>query len=100
MPPPFFYSDALLRYDMGPQHPLRPVRLRMTRDLLDCYGVLGSAIEVAAPEMLDWEEAAETHSRDYLEMVNTLDGGEPVRGMQRYGFGGGDNPIFEGIYGA
>jgi acetoin utilization protein AcuC len=33
-------------------------------------------------------------------MLNRLNDGEPVRGMQRFGFGGGDNPIFEGIYGA
>jgi acetoin utilization protein AcuC len=72
----------------------------MTYDLLDSYGVLGSGVEVVTPEMADWEEVAETHSRDYLEMLNRLEDGEPVRGMQRYGFGGGDNPIFEGIYGA
>ncbi len=98
--PCFFYTDALLRYNLGPQHPLRPVRLSMTYDLLNSYGMLGKAVEVVAPERADWEEAAEVHSRDYLEMLNRLDDGEPVRGMQRYGFGGGDNPIFEGMYGA
>ena len=98
--PYFFYTDALLRYNLGPQHPLRPVRLRMTYDLLDSYGMLGHVVEVVAPELADWEDVAEVHSRDYLEMLNRLDAGEPVRGMQRYGFGGGDNPIFDGIYGA
>lgn len=98
--PLFFYTDALLGYNMGPQHPLRPVRLRMTYDLLESYGVFGSGVEVVSPEMADWEEVAEVHSRDYLEMLNRLEEGEPVRGMQRYGFGGGDNPIFEGLYGS
>lgn len=98
--PLFFYSDALLGYDMGPQHPLRPRRLRMTFDLLESYGLLGSSVEVVAPRLAEFEEVAEVHDRDYLEMINKLDPGEPVRGMQRYGFGGGDNPIFEGIYGA
>jgi acetoin utilization protein AcuC len=97
---PFFYSDSLLGYDMGPQHPLRPVRLRMTYDLLDAYGMFSTALQLAAPRPAEWEEVAEVHSRDYLEMLNRLNDGEPVRGMQRFGFGGGDNPIFEGIYGA
>jgi acetoin utilization protein AcuC len=99
MPQPlFFYTDALMRYDMGPQHPLRPRRLRMTYDLLDSYKVLGTGLEVVKPTPADWEEVAGVHSRDYLEMLNQLNSGEPVRGMQRYGFGGGDNPIFEGMY--
>jgi acetoin utilization protein AcuC len=98
--PLFFYTDDLMGYDMGAQHPLRPRRLRMTVDLLDSYGVFKDALDLAEPTPADWEDAAEIHSRDYLEMLNRLEAGEPVRGMQRYGFGGGDNPIFEGIYGA
>src|SRR5690349_4085915 len=84
-------------YDMGPQHPLRPRRLRMTYDLLASYGAFESGLEVAAPDMADVEEVAEVHSRDYLEALHRLDSGQPFSGMQRYGFGGGDNPIFPGI---
>jgi acetoin utilization protein AcuC len=96
--PLFFYTEALLNYDMGPQHPLRPIRLRMTRDLLESYGMFDNALEIREPKLADWEEVAEVHSRDYLEVLNRLEDGEPFRGMQRYGFGGGDNPIFPGIY--
>ncbi len=96
--PLFFYSDAFQGYNMGTQHPLRPIRLRMTYDLLDSYGMLESAVEIVTPEQANWEDVAEVHGRDYLEMLNKLDDGEPVRGMQRYGFGGGDNPIFDGMY--
>lgn len=98
--PQFFYSDALLGYDMGPQHPLRPRRLRLTYDLLASYGLFDRALELVAPGMAAWEDVAQVHSPEYLEMLNRLDSGEPVPGMQRYGFGGGDNPIFEGMYGA
>ena len=96
--PLFFYSDALLGYDMGPQHPLKPQRLRMTYDLLDSYGAFQTGLEVVEPQMASWEEAAQTHSRDYLEILSALDRGEDVRQARKYGFGTGDNPIFPHIY--
>ena len=96
--PLFFYSDALLGYDMGPQHPLKPERLRMTYDLLDSYGAFHTGLEVVEPQMADWEEAAQTHSRDYLEILSALDRGEDVRQARKYGFGTGDNPVFPHIY--
>ncbi len=96
--PRFFYTDSLLGYDMGPQHPLRPRRLRLTYDLLKSYGLLESSIDVTSPRPAGRGEVAKVHSDDFLEMILALDAGKPVHGMQRYGFGTGDNPIFEGIY--
>ena len=83
---------------MGPQHPLKPRRLRLTYDLLDSYGLLDTHLEVTEPERADEEEVAETHSRDYLEVLRALDRGEPVRSARRYGFGTGDNPVFPQLY--
>ena len=65
--PLFFYTDAFMEYDMGPQHPLKPRRLRMTYDLLDSYGAFNTALEVVAPNLAPVEEVEKTHSRDYLE---------------------------------
>src|SRR5215813_6771329 len=96
--PLYFFSDALMKYDMGPQHPLRPLRLRMTRELLEAYGLFENVLEIAEPELADDEEVAETHSRDYLEALSSLDRGESLRNPYRYGLGTGDNPIFRGIY--
>src|ERR1051326_6419548 len=98
--PLYFYSEALMDYDMGPQHPLRPVRLRMTRELLQSYGLFENALEIATPEMADEEEVAETHSPDFLEALSCLDRGDTLRNPYRYGLGTGDNPIFMGPYGA
>jgi len=95
---PFFYSDRLLSYNMGPHHPMQPRRLKMTRDLLQCYGLFESALELVEPQAALVEDVAEVHSRGFIDMIGQLDAGRPVAGMQRYGFGGGDNPIFEGIY--
>ncbi len=83
---------------MGPNHPLQPRRLRMTYELLDSYGLFDSALERVEPTATDWEEAATTHSRDYLEVLSHLERGEEVRSAARYGFGTGDNPVFPQIY--
>ncbi|HLV81789.1 MAG TPA: acetoin utilization protein AcuC [Chthonomonadaceae bacterium] len=97
--PPFFYSDDLLHYDMGPQHPLKPQRLRRTYDLLASYGVFETALEVVPPTLAAWEDVAAVHSRDYLEAINRLSSGDLFPGAYRFGFGsGGDNPIFPDMY--
>ncbi|HLK57685.1 MAG TPA: acetoin utilization protein AcuC [Chthonomonadaceae bacterium] len=96
--PLYFYSQALLGYNMGPQHPMRPERLRMTHALLDAYGLFEHALELAPPELADEEEVEETHSRDFLEALSSLDRGDSLRNPYRYGLGTGDNPIFPGIY--
>jgi len=96
--PLFFYSDALLHYDMGPQHPMQPRRLRMTYDLLDSYGAFATGLEVVEPELAAWEDVLTTHDRDFLEALNRISSGDYFPGAHRYGFGTGDNPIFPGMY--
>lgn len=99
MPRPlFFYSDALMAYDMGPQHPLKPIRLRMTCELLESYGLFDTALELVEPSLADPEEVAQIHSRNYLEALHRLSSGDYFPGAYRYGFGTGDNPIFPDMY--
>ncbi len=95
--PIFVYSDELMGYDMGAQHPLRPIRLRMTYELVKSYGLFEEILQLVAPIHAEREDLEALHSSAYLDMLERLDDGEPVRGMQQYGFGGGDNPIFKGL---
>ena len=96
--PSFFYSEELLNYNMGQQHPMQPRRLQMTYDLLASYGAFGSGLEVVKPPLADHDEVAQTHSPDFLEALRRLDSGDYFPGVHRFGFGTGDNPIFPGIY--
>ena len=95
--PIFVYSEALMGYDLGAEHPLRPIRLKMTYELLKSYGLFEGALELIEPIHARREVLETVHASAYLDMIERLEAGEPVRGMQQFGFGGGDNPIFRGL---
>ncbi len=96
--PLFFYSDAFQHYDMGPQHPMQPRRLRMTYDLLSACGVLATGVEVAEPAPARRQDLAGIHSHDYLEAIEHAESGTHFPGMHRFGLDTPDNPVFPEIY--
>ncbi len=99
MPKPvFFYSNTFLKYDMGAQHPMKPERLLKTFELLKSYGVFTEAIELAEPTPATAEEVLQTHAPDFLAALEKVSSGGRVAQIHRYGLGGGDNPIFRGMY--
>jgi len=93
----FFYSEDFLKYDLGPQHPMRPARVARTHELLECYGAL-EAVEVRVPQPCPLEALAWAHSAEYIETVDRLSAGEHVPFPFRYGFGYGDNPVFPDMW--
>ena len=93
----FYYSDDFLLYNMGPQHPMRPQRLRRTYDLLEALGLVDSALNIQAPPLAAVDEVCQIHSPDFVEALLALDRGERLRSGYRFGLGTGDNPIFDGI---
>ncbi len=97
MIPNFFYSPAILKYDFGPQHPLKPERLRRTIELLERHG-----LEWVDPGPGSDADALRVHEPDYVGAVHDIDpltdsDVSPEVAMQ-YGFGRGDNPAFPGMY--
>jgi acetoin utilization protein AcuC len=94
----FYYSSALQGYDMGPRHPMQPIRLRKTFELLDAYGVF-DRVALREPRECPREVLEQTHRPDFIKAVEQLSGGgQSPLSYQRYGFGTGDNPVFPGIY--
>ncbi|MBS1721947.1 MAG: acetoin utilization protein AcuC [Armatimonadetes bacterium] len=93
----FFYHPRMLAYDFGPQHPLRPERLRRTVALLE---IAAPQLPVVDPGMADPREVLRCHSEQYLETVRCLsEGGSVETGiMEESGFWSGDNPPFSGMY--
>lgn len=94
------FSDDYLKYDFGPQHPLKPVRLQLTYELLKAYGVFSTGkAEIQPPRMATKAELTLVHSADYVNLVEHFSkSGAGVYEAYEIGLGPGDNPIFPGMY--
>src|SRR5215469_10345553 len=88
------WDESLLGYDMGDDHPLNPVRLRLTMDLATALGVLNGVTprhsELAGDELIE-----RVHDSGYLAAVRAA----PEYGDEvNHGLGTADNPIFPGMH--
>ncbi|HVC74577.1 MAG TPA: hypothetical protein VNC85_12465, partial [Mycobacteriales bacterium] len=83
------WDEALLAYDFGPEHPLRPGRVELTVALAREASLL-SRTKVIEPMALPGADLARVHDLDYLAAVQSAS--ESGRGSFSHGFGPGDNP--------
>nr|MDO8099301.1 acetoin utilization protein AcuC [Candidatus Njordarchaeota archaeon] len=87
------YSDEFMKYDFGPTHPLRPIRLKLTFELLREIGILkNSSVDVHPPRQATEDELLMIHSKEYIE---------EVKAFSKTGVGYldlGDTPAFKGIH--
>ncbi len=89
------WDDALTAYDMGEDHPLRPVRLELTIALAGELGILTRpGVSVAPPIAATDDVLALVHDRDYIAAVKAAPDDLLGRLAQRYGLGTSDNPVF------
>ena len=89
----FVYSDSYQMYNFGPTHPLRPVRLKLTFELMRAIGLLGSpAILVRDPRRAEDAELSLFHEEPYIRLVKHMsESGSGFLDM-------GDTPAFKGCY--
>lgn len=93
------YSDAQASLDLGPTHPLKPVRYRYTHDLMKASGLLSApGVSEVAPRHATQQEIERYHTRDYVEAVRAVSDGLWSADSARFGFGVADNPPAPGIY--
>ncbi len=95
----FLYSDKLAKFDYGPSHPLKTIRLQMTYELINAYGLL-SVPEARFVEALpaSEEDVLSFHDKDYVEILKASNRGIAPPGASRFGLGPGDNPVFAGLF--
>ncbi len=87
------YSDRFLEYNLGPYHPLRPVRVKLTYDLLKSKGLLESdRVEVVEPRQASRDEILLFHEDAYVRLVEKYS--EKGSGLLDMG----DTPAFKGCY--
>jgi acetoin utilization protein AcuC len=91
--------DGDLDYDFGPSHPLQPVRVELTVELIRAAGICAGPGRVEVPSRaLEADELLRVHDADYVEAVQRFGADPTARGGWRFGFGPGDNPAFEGMH--
>ena len=95
------YTDKYQSYDFGPDHPLRPLRLKLTYSLMKSLGFFDHpSLKIIEPRMASEEEIERVHTQDYVNAVKKLSENPNNREITPYlyGLGPGDNPIFKGMY--
>jgi len=104
------WDERLTSYDFGPQHPLAPVRVKLTIELARALGLLarpGVVVEAAAPATDAELELA--HDPGYITVVKAAgaaspDGGRPGQApidaatLLQHGLGTPDDPVFAGMH--
>jgi acetoin utilization protein AcuC len=95
----FIYTDDFAKFDYGPSHPLKTIRLKLTYELIKAYGLLSlRGVRLVEPAAATDEDLRLYHEADYLEMLKAADSGIEPPGAEYYGLGPGDNPVFRGLF--
>jgi acetoin utilization protein AcuC len=85
-------------YDHGPQHPLRPDRVLLTWDLIETYGLAQAPpVTIVSCERADDETIELVHTREFVDATRRAGHGEDGL-WGRFGYGPGDNPIFDRMH--
>src|SRR3954454_9437672 len=93
------WDEILTDYDHGPGHPLRPVRLDLTVALARSLGVLQRPGVTITPPAAASDDLLElVHDPDYVSFVKVAPDELMSRLALRYGFGNGDNPVFDRMH--
>jgi acetoin utilization protein AcuC len=95
----FVYSPYLSEYQLSPDHPFKPIRLELTRSLLQATGLLRPEHETGFKGLSDQQLLA-VHDEAYVELVKAVSRGERLTEAYAYGLGTGDNPIFKDMHAA
>jgi acetoin utilization protein AcuC len=90
------WDEAVTGYDFGPGHPMDPVRLALTRRLVDAFG-LDREVDVVAAKAAGESTLRLVHREDYIAAVKAASV-EPAAADQSYGLGTMDDPAFAGMH--
>ena len=96
----FVYDQEMSRHVLRSDHPMRPVRLQQTYELLEAYGAFeGSSSQFLPPRPATDEEIGRFHHGEYIQAVREFSMGEGLDKASRFNFSGtGDNPVYQGMY--
>lgn len=85
-------------YDHGPGHPLRPQRVALTWALIEAFGIGDRpGVVTLGAEPADDHTLALVHTAEYIEATRAAGHGRDGP-WSRFGYGPGDNPIFDRMH--
>ncbi|GGU50677.1 acetoin utilization protein AcuC [Streptomyces daghestanicus] len=90
------WDEAVTKYDFGPDHPMDPVRLALTRRLVDAFG-LDREVDVVAAKAAGDSTLRLVHREDYVAAVKAASA-DPGAADGSYGLGTVDDPAFAGMH--
>ena len=94
----FIYSDQFARFDYGSSHPLKPIRLKFTYELIKaCRLIAIPDPRLIEPHPATDEDLLTYHTREYIDFLHQVNSGHHSGGGNAFGLGPGDNPIFRGV---
>lgn len=79
------WDEAVTGYDFGPDHPMDPVRLALTRRLVEAFG-LDREVDVVSAKPAGESTLRLVHREDYIEAVKAASA-DPGRPTRRTGWG-------------
>ncbi len=92
------WDEAVAGYDFGSGHPLAPVRVELTIDLIRRCGLLGNGVDELRPPPMDEARLLRVHRDDFVDTVKRLSADPTAMAELEYGLGAGDNPAFPGMH--
>ena len=95
----FVYDHVLSQHTLGEWHPMKPVRLSLTYDLLGSYNAFNDTDSfLVKPRLATDDEIMYFHTREYLDAVRRNSCQDGSIDQTEFNFGTGDNPVYEGMY--
>lgn len=95
----FVYAPELGRYELSAEHPFKPLRLELTRTLLEACGLLNAG-NIVLPEPFTETQLLTLHDPAFVTAVSAASSGERVTNALQYGLGTSDNPVSAGLHDA
>lgn len=96
------YGDELMKHHLSDEHPLQPIRVKLTMDLIKSTGLIEHC-HLLPPRRATVKELELVHSPEYVDLVRELsDPAERKRvsrdRIEAAGFGSADNPISDELH--
>jgi acetoin utilization protein AcuC len=96
------YGDELMKHHLSDQHPLQPIRVKLTMDLIRSTGLIEHC-HLLPPRRATIKELELVHSPDYVDLVRKLSDPQQRAKVERArieaaGFGSADNPISDELH--